>query len=284
MNPAWILVVVIALLGLIGGIAMLVRHLMLSGSSSGPITNGKLWKYHKPPIRHICISLPYRDDKFRDVQKAFSKEGIPVEKFVAVVGKHLVPDDYDERMMSAGFRRHLNNNPKHLGHLGASHSHMSVWRKMIEEGCDEPVAIIEDDVIIEPGMRKVLEDRLAKLEDMEWDVLYGGMSCALDTYYKCKNNYDLPIHHDNICEVKHSIGLWYYVVNGRAAAEKMLKTTDNMQWMIDHNTSSEGLAKGTIKGFCSIPNFAHHPGTYSISAFDYTSSKSAMNYVSDTNS
>lgn len=235
-------------------------------------------------VRHVCISLPYRDRKFQRVRDAMrAKHGFDVEKFTAVVGKSLDLRQFaDRRVMHKNLWRHFKHTRKHAGHLGATQSHTGVWRMIVEENERRPVVVLEDDVVVDPEYRKLLEDRLRRLPQ-DWDICFLGMSCALNHYGLCRRNFGLTTYNDHITEVKHVIGLWGYAINGARSAEKLLDAVFPHEWLIDHHLSESALASGKVRAYASKPSILYHPGTTSVDAWNYTKSTPyTERYVSDT--
>lgn len=290
MSPWWIVAIVVIGLALVGSVIAIIfavkrytsRKIPECAVEEGSLLSGSS---NVSEVRHIVISLPYREKKFQKVQKALQGHGYEAERFVASIGKYARPEINRDEHVAKSFRDHLKRTKKHRGHFGATRSHMMVWRQIVEEKYEGPVAICEDDVVLVDNFGEVLKDRMIRLGRLpKWHVLFGGMSCSYDTYHKCHENDGLPLLEGHLYRVRHAIGLWYYVVNGWQAAAQLLQGMQKMEWMIDHNLSERILQKRKdFYAFVSVPVFALHPGTFEISSFKEKFSAPFDDYVSDTN-
>lgn len=287
LSPWWIVAIVALCCALVVGVVLAIKwHQSCSSVARSLIAEGQLIRVAQPvPLRHVVVSLPYRMKKYDRVRRDLESFGLPCERFMATVGKRINIEDASDDFVAPSFKRHIRNTEKHRGHYGCTLSMMMVWRKMVDERYEGAVAICEDDVVFPDRFGDLLQDRLARLAKCgEWHVMYGGMSCAYDTYDKCHVNDHQPIREEHLYRVKHAIGMWYYIVNGWRAAERMLQGMKGMTWMIDHNISEQLFQKDdTFKAYCSTPVIAMHPGTFRIDSIGEEFSASAANYVSDTN-
>lgn len=235
-------------------------------------------------IQASCISLPYRREKFERVRAMMAKQNIQVQHFLGVIGRHLKPKDYGNPILSPMFRNHLIKTQKHLGHLGATFSHLGVWRDISDARTKDAWLVLEDDVIVDPDFRTQLADRLARVAqvDPDWDVLLLGFSCDYGSYDKCHMNDGIPRQLESIVKVEYFMGLWAYVVNGSSSADKILDSVFPNNWCIDHHLC--GLVKNKkINLYGSIPTIGFHPGSVGISSWNYTAVKAYGQYFSDTN-
>jgi GR25 family glycosyltransferase involved in LPS biosynthesis len=233
-------------------------------------------------LETYCITLPYRQNKLKRVQDVFSKQGIDVKEYSAVVGKDLYFERFNSDILTSRYKKHFMNTEKQRGHLGASFSHTGMWQLISDNNLGRTL-ILEDDVLIEDDFQEQLKERLESMNkiDPEWDILLLGFSCSYDSYKKCHMNDNIPLV-GNIARVHKFMGLWCYVVNGKNAADNILNNCFSFSWHIDHWLTSL-QEKGFIKIYGSIPSIGFHPGTFKISSWDYSVSKRANKYVSDTN-
>ncbi len=281
-SPWWIVAIVAACCAIIVTVVWLVQRGQCVPRPK--VAEGELLS-DDTKLRHIVVSLPYRTKKYERVRKELEGFGFPCERFQATVGKRVHIEDVDNEYVAPSFQRHIRNTEKHRGHYGCTLSMMMVWRKMIEEKYEGPVAICEDDVVFPDRFDELIHDRLARLKRVgEWHIMYGGMSCSYKTYDKCHANDGMPLLEEHLYRVKHAIGMWYYVVNGWRSALRLLEGMKGMTWMIDHNISEQLFQKDdSFVALCSSPVIALHPGTFQIDSFNEEFTASADNYVSDTN-
>ena len=112
------------------------------------------------------INLDSNPERFKSATEQLSKIGLLAERFSAIYGKNLQPDDitacYDAKLNQQKFRR-----PLSAGEIGCYLSHRALWQRMIDEHI--PVALIlEDDIDIEPEFVTVLK-KINRLEN--WDMM-----------------------------------------------------------------------------------------------------------------
>ena len=237
------------------------------------------------PERAFCISLSYREKKWTRVRRELASHGIESERLTAVVGKQLWPDDYDERAVSERFRKHVQKKPQHMGHLGCSLSHTNLYRTVVDDRVEGPVLVVEDDATFGPRFGAQLRDRVARVTavDPEWDVLLLGFSCGYHSYDKCHENDGAEILGGGcLMRVRRFIGAWGYVLNGRAAAARVLAGLFPHGWAIDHHMCDMAAA-GKLRLYGCVPTIAFHPGEFAISSAGYVKVEPYANYVSDTN-
>lgn len=237
------------------------------------------------PERAFCISLPYRENKWHAVRRELASHGIEAERLTAVVGKQLWPGDYDERVISERFRRHVERTPQHMGHLGCSLSHSNLYRAVVDDRVDGPVLVVEDDATFGPQFGAQLRDRVARVAalDPAWDVLLLGFSCGYQSYDRCHENDGAEILGGGcLMRVRRFMGTWGYVLNGRAAAARVLRGLFPHSWAIDHHMCDMAEA-GRLRLYGCVPTIAFHPGEFAISSAGYVKVTPFANYQSDTN-
>lgn len=232
----------------------------------------------------VCISLPYRKDKYKMVKDSFHKQGIQIEWSPGIVGKHMLPAELPNGFVTDRVRGHWSKNPQHLGHLGATLGHQKTWRDIVD--FYHGVTFIgEDDVLIDKYFKNLLNERLLELNqyDPDWDILLLGFSCSYDSYDKCHKNdpFKEPIG-KGLVKVGYFIGLWGYVINGKKSAEKILQNVFPYDWMVDHHLNLL-IEKQVIQVYGCVPNIAMHPGSYGCSSWNYMTHNRADRYFSDTN-
>jgi GR25 family glycosyltransferase involved in LPS biosynthesis len=233
-------------------------------------------------IDYFCISLNYRQKKYETVRNTLARQNIDVVKFAGIEGKKLPFETFDRGMMTPSYKNHFLKTPKQKGHLGATFSHAGVWQDIIDNKRERTV-IFEDDVLVDPDFSEQLQDRLQRMDlvNPDWDILLLGFSCSYDSYGKCHKNDNIPIQQDKIVEVKIWMGLWAYVVNGHAAASRIMKNIFPLKWHIDHHLANL-IEKKQIKVYGSIPSIGMHPGSVAIDSWKYTVARAYHGYVSDT--
>lgn len=236
------------------------------------------------PDRVVCISLPYRQERRDALNEQLKRFGIAAEPFLAVVGRRLRPEDYDRKVLHPNFSSFIIRDQTRRGHLGATWSHTTVYQSMIDQHSG-PTLIFEDDAYIHEDFREQLKDRMARVakEDPDWDVLLLGFSCSYGSYHLCHEN-DLPKILGDGClmNVKRFMGLWGYVINGRKAAQKIMRNIFPQQWAIDHHLCNL-QALGQISIYGCVPAISYHPGQTTVSSVGYSVIRRWDKYVSDTN-
>lgn len=233
-------------------------------------------------INYMCISLPFRQNKFKHLETFFKKKNQPLHLLSAINGKEIFQERFNNEVLSQGYQQHFINHPDQKGHLGAACSHIAAWQKVIDNNYGL-TCILEDDVILDNNFLELMEDRIDRMMkvDPDFDILYLGGSCSYDTYQKCHFNDNKFPQEDYIYEVGYLIGLWGIVINGKKGAENILNQIFPLKWHIDHHLMNLITTK-KIKAYMSIPNITYHPGNMSISSFNYKVSKPYNNYKSDT--
>lgn len=152
----------------------------------GPISNTR-----GASLDHtLCLSLPWKEEAWQQIQHACEVEGIPCTRIYSTVGQYLIrdvfrafPHVYSAKMVDA--------NPDWKGYMGTICSHKHAWQHMIEEKLGTTL-IVEDDVTCVNLVKTTTVATLHKStvatlyksivtltqKDPEWDVLLGNPSCA----------------------------------------------------------------------------------------------------------
>lgn len=237
------------------------------------------------PVRTICVTLPYRAEKYDAVERMLFEQGIKVERFLGIVGKHLWPDDYGNHILSDKFKNFVKDKTTSIGHLGCSFSHTSIYQGLVDDQTIGPVLICEDDLTVDSDFALQLRDRIARVSraDPQWDILLLGFSCSYGSFDKCHDNDEPEIIDGCLMPVRRFMGTWAYVVrDGAAVSKKILDSIWPHTWAIDHHLTNMAQ-KGQIKLYGCIPMIGHHPGEWEVSSAGYKVVRPWIDYVSDTN-
>jgi len=237
------------------------------------------------PVRTVCVTLPYRAEKYDAVERMLANHGLKTERFLGVVGKHLWPDDYGEHVLSDRFKKFVTSKSSSIGHLGCTFSHTSIYRGLVDDQTSGPVLVCEDDLTVDGDFATQLKDRLTRVSrvDPEWDILLLGFSCAYNSYDKCHDNDDPEIMEGCIMPVKRFMGTWAYVLrDGAAVSAKIMESIWPQTWAIDHHLTAL-TQEGVLNLYGCIPMIGHHPGEWEVSSAGYKVVRPWIDYVSDTN-
>lgn len=231
-----------------------------------------------------CISLPYRDNQFQHVRKQALKQNLDIHKFPAVQGKLLDLDQFSDQQLHPKLRKWLIKRPDHMGHWGATLSHLGVYQKMVQDQ-QGLTMILEDDVTLCPNFATEVQHHLDKVEqlDPQWDLLLLGFSCDYAADRKlCSCNDGRKLQKDTLLPIGYFIGMWAYMVRDHHTAAKILQQLPPMQSFIDHDMNRLGR-KGALKIYGCVPHLAFHPGTIRVSSLGYQHRQPYFGHVSDTN-
>lgn len=237
----------------------------------------------KEHLEFKCINLPFRRKKFERMHTMLQKQGIKLDVFDAIDGKHLLVQRYQDKFLTKKYKKHFETSPKQLGHLGATFSHLGILQLIIDDQLGRTV-VFEDDCIVKNGFNQDLRDCIQRMDlvNPDWDMLQLGFSCGYDSYSKCHQNDDVPIQAGKIIKLGYAIGLFGYVVNGEKGARNMLNNMFPIDWHVDHHYQTLNT-KGKVNLYGTIPNIVFHPGKIEISSFDEVYNTNYTSYVSDTN-
>jgi glycosyl transferase family 25 len=116
----------------------------------------------QPPV--FVINLDSSPERYQHAEQQLLALGITPQRYAAVYGKDLTPEQvdacYDKAANLRDFRRSLS-----AGELGCYLSHRGIWQKMVDEQI--PLAIVlEDDIDIDPRLPAAIAT-LSKLSG--WD-------------------------------------------------------------------------------------------------------------------
>lgn len=117
-----------------------------------------------PPPPVFVINLDSSPERYQHAEQQLLALGITPQRYAAVYGKDLTPQQvdacYDQAANLRYFRRSLS-----AGELGCYLSHRGIWQKMVDD--DIPLAIVlEDDIDVDPRLPQAIE-ALSKLSG--WD-------------------------------------------------------------------------------------------------------------------
>ena len=232
---------------------------------------------------YLCINLPTRRHKYARMKRDLAAQNIDVAVFDGTNGRELNVALYGLDLLTSSYKKHLQENPKQMGHLGATFSHVGVLQKISDERWGRTV-VFEDDCVVHEHFDRDLQHCLEKLDALntEWDILQLGFSCSYDSYTKCHLNDGVEIQSGCLVKLGYAIGLFGYVVNGVKAAQNILKHVFPISWHIDHFYQQLNQSN-KIQLYATIPNLVFHPGKLEISSFNETYDTPVGRYVSDTN-
>jgi GR25 family glycosyltransferase involved in LPS biosynthesis len=203
-----------------------------------------------------------------------------VHRFIATIGKQL---ELSPTLANSKLLMYIEKNETQKGHLGALCSHLGLLQGITKS---DPFIIVEDDVTLASDfherLKYVLENQPSK-----WDIILLGYLC--DEYYfkeqcQCSNPQKLNLTKTNLVKPNYFVGMWGYMVNGIASAQKILNLfqSTGSEWVIDHDISRRFINKLDIYG--TIPHLIYHPGTIRVTPHAYeVTTPFADNYVTDTN-
>lgn len=237
---------------------------------------------YKKPVEYYCINLEKRPEKFQKLQQIVGTDLL--KRFPAIDGKLLDLNLLDERVFTKHYINHVKENEKHRGHLGCSFSHYNMLNHIVNQNKNSLYVIFEDDAVLEKHWKENTLNAIERLEliDPHWDIFVLGFQCSYNYMNDCHANDTSSFLLDKIVEINFFSGLWGYVINGKKAANKILKESFPANWMVDLEYGK--LAKNKkIKVYGVIPNTVFHPGQFEISSFNYGYVKPYLSYHSDTN-
>lgn len=204
---------------------------------------------------------------------------VPWSLFPAVVGSNMTEFEGVDRSV---FHHHFVEEVKErklYGHIGATLSHLGVWHD-ISYNDYGPTLVLEDDAILGKGWQKKLIKIISKLPS-DWDILLLGWACPYNATDRCRLNDGLKVK-DGFVKPKKFIGLWAYMVNGRRAADKILKDILPLNWIVDHEISRL-IHMNDLQVYGCVPNIIYHPGSYTIDSFGEKYNVRPDMYSSNTN-
>lgn len=139
-----------------------------------------LRKYIKEPkkdrmtlSRIFMVNLKRRPERRWKMEGSFRELGLDVEYFEAVDGREI-----DEKFLNnweidflPGYADPYHKRPMTMGEVGCFLSHLSIWRRIVDENLQE-VLILEDDIRFEPFFRDRFSSLLAEVRYRgNWDLM-----------------------------------------------------------------------------------------------------------------
>ncbi|XP_055705796.1 glycosyltransferase 25 family member [Phlebotomus papatasi] len=142
-----------------------------------------LRKYIKEPkkdrmtlSRIFMVNLKRRPERRWKMEGSFRELGLDVEYFEAVDGREIDEEFLNDWEIDflPGYADPYHKRPMTMGEVGCFLSHLSIWRRIVNENLQE-VLILEDDIRFEPFFR----DRFSSLLNEaryrgNWDLIYLG--------------------------------------------------------------------------------------------------------------
>lgn len=269
---------------LISNIYIIYSHKTRCNSHINYKTKLEKYKYtiqKQRDLSFVCINLHHRYDKYEKIKNTFSDSDITINFFQGVqsdnINVEFIKDLFDPSYISF-----LKKNPRHMGHIGATLSHLNVFQHIIDQQLDITI-ILEDDVVIATDFEKNILNMISQTTqlDKSWDILYLGFSCSYNDCTHCHKN-DHKLIKKNIFHIGYAIGLYGYIINGTRSAKKILDNIFPISNHIDHQIM-QLQNNNVIRCYGCVPNIAFHPGKYQISSFDIEYDIPSKNYKSDTN-
>lgn len=161
-------------------------------------------------------------------------------------------ESLSERIKAAKFSRHS----RLLGEIGCQLSHAKVLKIIVESaeksGQDEPTLILEDDVVINPNFRAILNEIEQQLPE-DWDMLLvGGTECRERT---CVPHVKISKH---LSRVYTHWGKWGYIVKNSKAAKILQTQFDSEEHVLADYVTRPLLKSNAIIAYIVQPQlFAH---------------------------
>jgi GR25 family glycosyltransferase involved in LPS biosynthesis len=253
-------------------VTLMVSLVMMLRTSSMP----------QPAVEHsLVLTLKHRDKDYRRLQNQAYQQGLPVEPFYGVYGKELRLEEIPRSEVAEPMRSHVQALSQR-GHLGASESHLSIFREVADQHWG-PTVVFEDDVYLDRHFHVKLHNLLQALQGKPWDVLLLGWMCSYDDWELCRCNESLPVdEHGLIWNLQYSIGLFGYVINGHLSAQRVYDVAFPMQWMVDLDLMRLQREK-QIQVVATFPPIVYHPGKNRIDSHGWSIYRPMRHYRSDTN-
>lgn len=102
----------------------------------------------------FVINLDSSPERYRHAEQQLVALGINAQRFNAVYGKNLTPDEIDACYDKAGNQRHFRRSLS-LGELGCYLSHRGIWQLMVEQNI-AMVVVLEDDIEVDPRLPEAI--------------------------------------------------------------------------------------------------------------------------------
>jgi glycosyl transferase, family 25 len=102
----------------------------------------------------FVINLDSSPERYRHAEQQLVALGIHAQRFNAVYGKNLTPDEIDFCYDKASNKRHFRRSLS-LGELGCYLSHRGIWQLMVEQNI-AMVVVLEDDIEVDPRLPQAI--------------------------------------------------------------------------------------------------------------------------------
>ena len=237
-------------------------------------------------LKCYVITLNERPE-VEDTINLFKKNNLILNKFNAIDTRKLdtrlfkiIPNfsSFINNKQSDGFntayKENIINDKYKLGSLGATFSHISLYREILENGYKN-MLILEDDVVLDKNLFQKLPNMLDSLPK-DWDIFILGFSCEYKHDKRCKVNDSVIKIYKDIYKINYFYGAYAYILSFKGA-EKIINNIYPIWWHID-TMLSYLIQKGILNVYATIPNLIFHPGRFEISSFNYVMDTPYKNY------
>jgi glycosyl transferase family 25 len=179
--------------------------------------------------KYYVINLKKSTDRWSRMMPQAENAGIELTRFNAVNGKEIKLFEKSNKYLD-GLPMDLVKQP---GSVGCAMSHITLWGKF-RDSEDENIVIFEDDIIIPPNFKELL-DRYVKQLPIDWDMCFLGNTKL----------YGIKIS-DNIVKMVgnngYNYGLFGYIIN-KKSVNKLLNIMTPMSTMIDNQLTINNINK-----------------------------------------
>ena len=114
----------------------------------------------------FCINLDRRPDRWQQAQEEFKKVGLEVQRYSAVDGPKILPDEVAHNYK--GYKR--DRDPKAI--IGCLRSHRNLYTMALDNNWQE-LAVFEDDVLFKNNFKELLSHYAEQLPT-DWLMLFLG--------------------------------------------------------------------------------------------------------------
>ncbi|MXN79280.1 glycosyl transferase family 25 [Burkholderia sp. 4701] len=173
-------------------------------------------------MQYVCISLQRATERRKSMVAQMQQHDIDGRFFDAVEIQGRVEDVPG---YNAAARRFFYGTPLTKGQIGCYLSHREVWKQLVASR-DDAWCVMEDDIILLEGFKAATEELLVHRD--AWDIvrLYGIFENPQIEFAS------LPSGTKMMWMDVHPLGTQCYVIT-RKAAERMLESTEKIQYPID---------------------------------------------------
>jgi glycosyl transferase family 25 len=186
----------------------------------------------------FVVNLRRDPEKKAHMEKIARTLGLNFDFVDAVYGADLtqlqIDEVYDENLSLKFFKRGLSH-----GELGCALSHLSIYKKMVNEGI-EATLILEDDVDISDDIHNIIKS--TRKFPKNWELMLCGYYAETITERISASSLwgksEVTPLHQSVRLVEVSYGTHGYIINNRGA-KKLLSELNMISKPIDHYTCSE---------------------------------------------